>query len=76
MLSAPTPQVREEVASLAELFHAKVVDVQKKSLVLRLTGREDHIDALLEVLEDYEIIEIARTGQISLSRGLVPVKMM
>jgi len=75
-VSAPTPQVREEVASLAELFHAKVVDVQKKSLVLRLTGREDHIDALLEVLEDYEIIEIARTGQISLSRGLVPVKKM
>ena len=75
-VSAPTPQVREEVASLAELFHAKVVDVQKQSLVLRLTGREDHIDALLEVLEDYEIIEIARTGQISLSRGLVPVKKM
>ena len=75
-VSAPTPQVREEVASLAELFHAKVVDVQKKSLVLRLTGREDHIDALLEVLEDYEIIEIARTGQISLSRGEMAVKDM
>ena len=75
-VSAPTPQVREELTNLAELFHAKVVDVQKKSLVLRLTGREDHIDALLEVLEDYEIIEIARTGQISLGRGLVPVKKM
>ncbi|WP_071142045.1 acetolactate synthase small subunit [Acidaminococcus timonensis] len=75
-VSAPTPQVREELTNLADLFHAKVVDVQKKSLVLRLTGREDHIDALLEVLEDYQIIEIARTGQISLSRGLIPVKKM
>ena len=71
-----SPSVREELTNIADLFHAKVVDVQRQSLILRLTGSEDHIDALLEVLEDYEVIEIARTGQISLSRGLVPVKKM
>ncbi len=71
-----SPQVREELTNIADLFHAKVVDVQRQSLILRLTGSEDHIDALLEVLQDYEVIEIARTGQISLSRGLVPVKKM
>jgi len=71
-----SPKVREELTNIADLFHAKVVDVQRQSLILRLTGSEDHIDALLEVLEDYEVIEIARTGQISLGRGLVPVKKM
>ncbi len=71
-----TPTVREELTNIAQLFHAKVVDVQKHSLVLRLTGREDHIEAMLHMLEDYTIIEIARTGQISLSRGTTPVKQM
>lgn len=71
-----TPTVREELTNIAHLFHAKVVDVQKKSLIFRLTGREDHIEACLHMLEDYEIIEIARTGQISLSRGMTPVKQM
>ncbi|WP_171969693.1 acetolactate synthase small subunit [Megasphaera cerevisiae] len=68
--------VREELTNLARLFHAKVVDVQRESLVFRLTGREDHIEALLKMLADYEIIEIARTGQIAISRGVVPVKEM
>lgn len=68
-----TPQVRDE---LANLFHAKVVDVNLNSLILRVTGREDHVNALIKVLSPYEILEIARTGTISLSRGLVPVKAM
>ena len=70
-----TPQVRDELASLANLFHAKVVDVNLNS-ILRVTGREDHVNALIKVLSSYEILEIARTGTISLSRGLVPVKAM
>lgn len=75
-VKSPSPQIREELTNLARLFKAKVVDVQRKSLTLRLTGREDHIEAILKMLQDYEIIEIARTGQISLSRGEVPVKNM
>lgn len=75
-VKSSSPAVREELTNIADLFHAKVVDVQRQSLILRLTGSEDHIDALLEVLQDYEVIEIARTGQISLSRGLIPVKKM
>ena len=64
------------MTNIAQLFNAKIVDVQRRSLVLRLTGREDHIEALLEMLKDYDIIEIARTGQISLSRGEEAVKDM
>ena len=70
----PTPTIRCELSNLAELFHAKIVDVQPESLVFRITGREDHVEATLIMLCQYEILEIARTGQISLSRGLVPLK--
>ena len=75
-VQSPTPQTREELTNIAQLFNAKIVAVQRRSLVLRLTGREDHIEALLEMLKDYDIIEIARTGQISLSRGEMAVKDM
>ena len=65
-----------EIANLAELFHAKIVDVNPESVVMRVTGREDHIEALLQMLKGYEILEMARTGQISLSRGANSVKKM
>ena len=39
-----------EIANLAELFHAKIVDVNPESVVMRVTGREDHIEALLQML--------------------------
>ena len=71
-----TPEIREELTNIANLFQAKIVDVQRNSLTMRITGREDRIEALLEMLKDYEIIEIARTGQISLSRGEPAVKDM
>ena len=75
-VQSPTPQNPRRMTNIAQLFNAKIVDVQRRSLVLRLTGREDHIEALLEMLKDYDIIEIARTGQISLSRGEMAVKDM
>jgi acetolactate synthase-1/3 small subunit len=68
--------LRAELTNIGSLFHAKIVDVQRSSLIFRLVGGEDHIEALLDMLKDYKIIEIARTGQISLSRGVVPVKEM
>lgn len=71
-----TPQIREELASIANLFNAKIVDVNLTSLIMRVTGREDHVNALINVLNPYDILEIARTGTISLSRGMVPVKEM
>ena len=71
-----TPEIREELTNIANLFKAKIVDVQRNSLTMRITGREDRIEALLEMLKDYEIIEIARPGQISLSRGEPAVKDM
>ena len=58
------------------IFRARIVDVSKENVVIELTGEGDKIDALSEVLSEYGIIEIARTGAIALSRGPVPVKEM
>ncbi|WP_432642590.1 acetolactate synthase small subunit [Acidaminococcus sp.] len=73
-VSASTPQLREELTNLANLFHAKVVDVYPESLILRLTGGTDHIQALEQMLKQYKILEIATTGQIALGRGPKTVK--
>ena len=55
---------------------AEIIDVGVENVVVELTGDAKKIDALSELLSDYGIIEIARTGAIALSRGPVPVKRM
>jgi acetolactate synthase-1/3 small subunit len=45
-------------------------------VVIELTGSQSKINAICEMLEDFEIIEIARTGAIALSRGPIPIKNM
>ena len=61
---------RAEVISLADIFRAKVVDVEKESLMLELTGNQSKLEAFLNLLDGYEILEFARTGITGLSRGI------
>lgn len=61
---------RAEVISLAAIFRAKVVDVEKESLMLELTGNQSKLEAFLNLLDGYEILELARTGITGLSRGI------
>ena len=68
------PRTRSDIVNVVEIFRAKIVDVNRETVVIELTGEQSKIDALCEVLADYEIIEIARTGAIALSRGPVPAK--
>lgn len=60
---------RAEVVSVADIFRAKIVDVEKESLMIELTGNQSKVDAFLKLLDGYEILEIARTGLTGLSRG-------
>ena len=66
---------RSEIISVADIFRAKIVDVGKDSLTVMLTGDQSKLDALINLLEDYEILELARTGITGLSRGTFDVKM-
>lgn len=62
-------QQRTEVISLADIFRAKIVDVEKESLMIELTGNQSKLEAFLNLLDGYEILELARTGITGLSRG-------
>ena len=65
---------RADLISLADIFRAKIVDVGKDSLTVMLTGDQSKLDALINLLEDYEILELARTGLTGLSRGADDVR--
>ncbi len=67
---------RSDLVDIVEIFRAKIVDVNRETLVVELSGEESKIDALCEVLADFGIIEIVRTGRIAVSRGPVPAKEM
>lgn len=67
---------RAELIDIVNIFRASIVDVSQENVVIELTGQQSKIDGIIEVLSEYEIIEIARTGAIALSRGPVPVKQM
>lgn len=64
-----TPAHRTAIIQIVDVFRANVIDVGKESLVIEVTGEEDKVNALLELLGEYGIMEIVRTGKIALSRG-------
>ncbi len=66
-------QQRTEVISIADIFRAKIVDVEKESLMVELTGNQSKLEAFLNLLDGYEILELARTGITGLSRGIKDV---
>ncbi|MGH2591099.1 MAG: acetolactate synthase small subunit, partial [Actinomycetota bacterium] len=51
------------------VFRANVVDVTRSTLTLEATGKPDKLEALLELLRDFGVIELSRTGRIALARG-------
>ncbi len=60
---------RAEIAQLVEIFRAKIVDVATDSVVVEVTGDEDKIDGLVELLRPKGILEMVRTGRIAMLRG-------
>lgn len=60
---------RSEIISVADIFRAKIVDVENDSLMVELTGNQSKLEAFLNLLDGYEVLELARTGITGLSRG-------
>ena len=71
---AARPEQREGIISIANIFRANVIDVGKTSLVIEMTGSK--IGAFIDLLGEYEILELARTGITGLSRGASDVKFL
>jgi acetolactate synthase I/III small subunit len=60
---------RNEVIDTVKLFRGKVVDVSRESVVVELAGTEEKIEAFIDLMKDYGIKELARTGVIAMARG-------
>jgi acetolactate synthase-1/3 small subunit len=63
-------QQRMEIALLVEMFRARVVDVSASDLMIEISGIESKIEAFIDLMRPYGIIELARTGRIALVRGV------
>jgi acetolactate synthase I/III small subunit len=66
---AAAHEERSHVLELANVFRARIVDVAPESLTLEITGAEEKIDGLLELLRPYGVLEMVRTGIVAMRRG-------
>ena len=64
-----TSATRSEIIEIADIFRASIVDVASDSLTIEITGDEDKVDSLLNLIRGFGIREIARTGRIAMVRG-------
>jgi acetolactate synthase-1/3 small subunit len=60
--------VRKRLMDIVEIFHAKIVDVGPDSIIVEATGHEHTIDSLAQLLKDYDVAEMVRTGRVSMPR--------
>lgn len=70
LMRVTTPSdTRREVIELADLFRARIVDVSLDELTIEMSGAEDKIEAFIQLLQPYGLVELARTGVIAMPRG-------
>ena len=66
---AAKPEQRQGILSVVDIFRAKVVDVSKESLTVEMTGEQSKLEAFANLMSDYDVLELARTGVTGLTRG-------
>ncbi len=64
-----TSTQRTEIVLLVEMFRGKVVDISPENMMVEISGQERKIEAFIELMRPYTILELARTGRIALVRG-------
>ena len=64
-----TPAARQDIMTAVEIFRSKIVDYSPNALTCELTGETSKIDAFIELMKPYGIMEMCRTGMVALSRG-------
>ena len=65
---------RSEIMQLVSVFRAKIIDVSARSMIIEVTGDEQKVDALVLLLRQFGIKELARTGKVSMIRGARVIK--
>jgi len=64
-----TTVTRSEIMQIVDIFRANIVDVASNSLTVEVTGDEDKVESMLELLRSFGVKEISKTGRIALTRG-------
>ncbi len=62
-------QERQQIISLANVYRANIVDVSPDSIIIELTGNNSKVEAFINLLDGFEILELVRTGITGLARG-------
>jgi acetolactate synthase-1/3 small subunit len=73
-VNVPDTKTRSDIINCVEVFRGRVVDVSSETLTIEITGAPDKIDAFLNLMKTYGIMELARTGITALSRGVKSIR--
>jgi acetolactate synthase I/III small subunit len=66
---AAAADTRTQIMQLVDVFRARVVDVAPDSLIIEVTGTDEKIEGLLEILRPFGLMEVAKTGRVAMARG-------
>ena len=70
-VSANPGQTRSEIRELVEIFRGRIVDVSPSNVMIEISGPEKKIEAFVEAMRPYGILELVRSGRIAMVRGVV-----
>ena len=62
-------EMRKRLMEIVDIFKAKIVDVGAHAMIIEVTGHESTIDSLVRLLKDYDVVELVRTGRVSMLKG-------
>jgi len=65
---------RSEIMQIVNIFRASIIDVSARSMIIEVTGDEEKVDAMVQLLRQFGIKEMARTGKVSMVRGTRVIK--
>ena len=68
-VAAPTHETRNEIIQIANIFRSSIIDVSPDSLTIAVIGDDSKAEAILNLLGEFGILELVRTGMIALERG-------
>ena len=74
MKVAANSSTRQEIMDAANVFRNKIIDYSADSVCLEMTGESNKLDAFIDLMRPYGIIEMCRTGMISMDRGLATLR--
>ena len=67
-------ETRSEIMQIVNIFRARIIDVSQRSMIIEVTGDEEKVEAIIQLLRQFGIKELARTGKVSMIRGARVIK--